>query len=529
MTNVRRTSAAGHARLGRGHITRGERTTRIACLIGSACAALALAGAAQGGLSVGVSEDRGLDKPTTFFAALTDIGLSQNRISIAWDPANPDVIGNQAALESWLPKAQTAGVKVVLAIAPKTPAALTSLPSAPTEFAAFVKQVAKAFPQVKSYVIGNEPNQPVFWMPQYSPAGKPLSAAAYEPVLAKSYDALKSVDPTITVVGVGLSPRGNDNPNAKSNISRSPIRFLHDLGIAYRASGRTKPLMDDLAFHPYPFKNTDPPFVGSSWPNAGLANLDRIKQAVWDAFHGTAQPTFAETGVSSFTPPLRLELDEIGWQVGILPGLAGLYTGTETIPTIDEPTQAGYYADSITAAECDPTVSSLSFFLLLDEPQLSHWQSGLERVNGSHRASYDTVKQVIADTDGNCRKGLVGWTHAAGIVAPQVTFGNLKRKRTTRTTKWSFTAGAKEEAVFRAGIYTAGTSKRTIASRLVRRNPKALMSVAGLIKAKNRVIAFPARRLKKGRYVFAIRMQATMNPSRVTVLVSSAFRVSSPR
>ena len=528
MTNGRGRSSAGRARLGAGHITRGEKLTKIACLIGSACAALALAGAAHGALSVGVTDDRGRDNPSSFFAALTDIGLSQNRVSIAWDPAQPNVIGGQAAIESWLPLAQTTGVRVVFAIGPKTATALTSSPSAPSEFAAFVKQVAQAFPQVKDYVIGNEPNQPVFWKPQYDGAGKPLSAAAYEPVLARSYDALKAVDPVIRVIGVGLSPRGNDNPHAKSNVSRSPVRFLHELGLAYRASGRTKPLMDELAFHPYPLKNTDPPFVGYAWPNAGLANLDRIKQAVWDAFNGTAQQTFAETGASSFTPPLRLELDEIGWQVAILPGLAGLYTGTETIPTIDEATQAGYYADAIRAAECDPTVSSLSFFLLLDEPQLSHWQSGLERLDGSHRPSYNTVKQVIADTDGNCRDSLVSWTHTGGLVASRVTWGDLRRKRTTRTMRWSFGAGAKEEAVFRAGIFKAGTTRRTIAAQLVRGNPRAVMAVAGKIKAKNRVVTFAARKLKKGRYVFAIRMQATMNPARVTIVVSSSFRVSAP-
>src|SRR2546429_15958 len=80
--------------------------------------------------------------------------------------------------------------------------------------------------------------------------------------LTQSYDALKGVDPTINVIGVGLSPRGNDNPNAKSNISRSPVRFIHDLGVAYRASHRTKPLMDELAFHPYPARNTDLPQTG---------------------------------------------------------------------------------------------------------------------------------------------------------------------------------------------------------------------------------------------------------------------------
>ena len=142
-------------------------------------------------------------------------------------------------------------------------------------------------------MIGNEPNQPYFWLPQFDEAGRPLSAAAYEPVLAESYDALKAVDSTINVIGIGLSPRGNDNPSARSNKSRSPIRCLHDLGVAYRASGRAKPLMDELGYHPYPAKNTDAPSVGYTWPNAGLPNLDRLKQSVWDAFNGTAQPTFA--------------------------------------------------------------------------------------------------------------------------------------------------------------------------------------------------------------------------------------------
>jgi hypothetical protein len=39
------------------------------------------------------------------------------------------------------------------------------------------------------------------------------------------------------------------------------------------------------------------------------------------------------------------------------------------------------------------------------------------------------------------------------------------------------------------------------------------------------VVKFPARRLKPGRYVFAIRMQATMNTRRTTQLVSRVFRV----
>ena len=51
--------------------------------------------------------------------------------------------------------------------------------------------------------------------------GKAAACAAYEPLLAASYDALKAVDRTITVIGVGLGPRGNDNPLAPRATSRS--------------------------------------------------------------------------------------------------------------------------------------------------------------------------------------------------------------------------------------------------------------------------------------------------------------------
>jgi hypothetical protein len=372
-------------------------------------------------------------------------------------------------------------------------------------------------------VIGNEPNQPLFWLPQFDAADRPVAASAYEPVLAASYDALKAVDPTINVIGIGLSPRGNDNPHARSNISRSPVRFIHDLGVAYRASRRTKPIMDELAFHPYPAANTDPPDVGYSWPNAGLPNLDRIKQAVWDAFHGTAQPTFSETGVESMNP-LRLEIDEIGWQVAVLPALAGLYTGTETARTIDEPTQAEYYWDVIMSAECDPTIRSLSFFLLVDQPELEHWQSGLERIDGSHRQSYDSVKTALAQTHGNCTQGgMTSWTHSGAVVQARLWWG--PRRRTARWRRWRFNAGAAEEATYVAGIFKARTSRRTILRSLSRGRPRAILGATGTIKAKVRTVAFPSRRLKRGRYVMAIRMTPTMNPGRASLFISRVFRV----
>jgi hypothetical protein len=505
--------------------------TRIFGLLLCACAALACATAARGSLEVGVTEDAGkTGNGAAFFATLHDVGLNVNRVSINWDAATPTKIPGQAQITAWLPQAQASGTRIVFAIAPLKARDLTGSPAAKGQFVAFVQQVAKTFPSVKDYVIGNEPNQPYFWLPQFSDTGKPLSAAAYLPVLAGSYDVLKALDPAITVIGVGLSPRGNDMPLAKNNRSRSPVRFLHDLGAAYRTSGRTKPLMDELAFHPYPPPSQPGPDVGYVWPNAGLPNLDRIKQAVWDAFHGTAQPTFAEPG-KTFARPLKLDLDEVGWQVAPLPALVNLYFGTETPGTVlvSEQTQADYYRDTVLLSECDPTVRMLSFFHLVDELDLGRWQSGLERADGSHRPSYDAVKQAIAQTNGNCQDVPLTWRHLTTVLLPVAAWGNLRKPMPLKRTRWSFTAGAGEEATFKAGVFRAGPRKAVLAKRLATGRPKPLLFAKGMIKAKTRVVYFPRRRLKAGKYVFAIRMSATMNPQRVSVLVSRPFRVGRAR
>ena len=506
------------------------RLTKISGLFCCAALALALAGAAQASLEVGVTEDAGkaVDGGAAFFASLTDIGLTANRVSISWSAASPNVIQGQAEIAAWLPQAQAAHTRIIFAVSPVDARGLTGSPAAISQFVAFLQQLAQTFPTVKDYVIGNEPNQPLFWLPQFNATGTAVSAAAYLPVLAQSYDALKAVDPAITVIGVGLSPRGNDMPGARSNVSRSPVRFLHDLGVAYRASKRTKPLMDELAFHPYPSSSRDSIATGYVWPNAGVANLDRIKQAVWDAFHGTAQTPFAEAG-KTFAKPLTFDLDEVGWQVAIPPAFASLYSGVETGPTADEATQAEIYSDLIKQLACDPSVRLLNIFHLMDETNLDRWQSGLIRGDGSHRPSYDSVKNAIAETHGNCQGLSTVWAHTTQVVSPFASWGSLSKPQKTSRSRWSFRAGAGEEATFRAGVFKAGPAKAVLGRRLAAGRPKPVLSATGTIKAKGRVVYFPIRKLKPGKYVYAIRMVSTMNPQRITLLASRTFRVGASR
>ena len=117
--------------------------------------------------------------------------------------------------------------------------------TADVQFATFTASVARAVPHVKHFTIGNEPNLNRFWLPQFGPAGENVAAPAYLRFLTAAYDALKAVDEDLQVPGGALSPRGSDNP-ALSRHTHSPTKFIKGVGIAYRASGRTKPVMDAL-------------------------------------------------------------------------------------------------------------------------------------------------------------------------------------------------------------------------------------------------------------------------------------------
>jgi hypothetical protein len=529
-----------HAAVSRGNLRgRGrkgplvKKSLLVACC---ACAALAFCGRASANVTFGITEDTGaLGDPTMFYSTLNDLGATENRIAINWDPAQPTTIPNQPGLDAWLPQAAIHAIRVLFAVAPAHPSDITASPARITQFAAFLQQLARTYPFVKDYVIGNEPNQPRFWQPQFSSTGANLSGAAYEPLLAASYDALKTVNPSINVIGVGLSPRGNDNPFAKDNVSTSPVRFLHDVGVAYRASRRNKPLMDELGFHPYPNQNNDPPLKGYPWPKAGIPNLDRIKQAVWDAFNGTAQPVFAERGKPAPANALKLDLDETGWQVAIPASLQKFYTGTENVVTIDEGTQAQYYSDIIHFVSCDPDVRSLSFFHLVDEQSLDRWQSGLMRIDDSKRPSYTAVKNAIAQTQGKCALTPPGWTHTTTVNGATVAFGYLGSPKGWNNRLWRFRTAVQEDASYKAGVFKLGSRKLTVKARkavlkaLANPNSKPLLAAKGTALAyKSKLVALPKQRLKRaGWYVYGIRLAAVMNPQRAFVSLSRPFLVTS--
>lgn len=386
----------------------------IAAALG-ALAALALANAASAGVSVGVNDDAGkyANGGTQFWQTMAQAGLKQDAVTVLWDEARPTTIVDQSFIQHSLPAAQAAGIKVVFDAYPMHSQAFTSDPGNIQCFGAFVAQLARTFPQVKEYVVMNECNQTRFVNPRFDGDKQNQSAALCGQALAAAYDALKGVDSSIFVWGVGLSPRGNDNANATSNVSTSPVKFLGYLGQWYRSSGRSKPIMDGFDFHPYPIPQSLPFAQGyADTDNASVSNLSRIYQAFYDAFKGTAQPTIGQQAGGG----LPVSLNEVGIQT-LNTGRAG-YTGAENAAnanggvlgsTATEAFQASWYVQMLNLVACDPNVRVVNLFHLVDEGDLGGWQSGLFYVGYQPKQSAGAVEQWIAE-GGSCSGQTRSWT-----------------------------------------------------------------------------------------------------------------------
>src|SRR3954464_12102538 len=475
---------------------------RITAALASACAALALTGAASS-TTFGVADDAGKyaeDGGAGFFTMLTQLGMTENRMAVFWDPSQPTTIYDQAFLDRSISNAQRRGIQLMFAIYPLKARALVDTPNGIQLSAQYAAKVVERYPYVRKIVCLNEGNQPRFHQPQFDDSGNGISGYVQEQAMAACYDAVKGVDPGIDVIAFGLSPRGNDDFDAPSNVSHSPIRFLEEVGDAYRQSGRTKPIADDLSVHCYPNVNTDAPSVGYQWPKIGCVNLDRLKPAWWDAFHGTAQPLFREAGDPGADANLRIFVDEVGYQARIASDKARLYSGAENGPLIDETTQGRYYAQVIALMACDPDVALLNFFHAVDETSLPAWQSGLVLPDGTRRASFTAVREAIMANQ-ECRGKLVEWRHTDRVVGAGVSFKTLPR---------SFLVRAAEGFSYEVKITRTSSTRR-------------LTGAVGEGEAA-RDLLFKLPRLGHGSYRLTVTLHAETNAQRVTTFSRTFHR-----
>jgi hypothetical protein len=256
-----------------------------------------------------------------------------------------------------------------------------------SDFAAYAAAVAKA-EGARYLIVGNEPNLNRYWLPQFDAGGADVAAPAYESLLAKTYDAVKAAEPDAAVIGGALSPRGGDLPGTGRD-THSPTQFIADMGTAYRASGRTLPIMDGLALHPYEDHSSVPPIEGihPGTTTIAIADYGKLVSLLGQAFDGTAQ--------AGSTLPIYF--DEFGVESQIPSAKQQLYSGSEVAVTepVDEKTQAAYYKQAAQLAFCDPNVHGFFLFHAIDETSMPAWQSGVYYADDTPKASLAPVRAAL--------------------------------------------------------------------------------------------------------------------------------------
>jgi hypothetical protein len=367
-----------------------------------------------------------------------------------------------------------------------------------SDFAAYAAAIVRGAPSVAHVIVGNEPNLNRFWLPQFAPGGSSASPAAYFALLAETYDAIKAVSSDVKVYGGAVSPRGTDRPEG-IRPTHSPTTFIQGLGAAYRASGRTRPVMDALSMHVYGDNSSVAPSVGHPLNTSiGVADYDKLVRLLGDAFDGTAQP-----GSS-----LPILYGEYGVESEIPAGKAGLYTGSEPATTkpVSEPTQADYYRQALAMAFCQPTVVGMLLFLSNDERGRANWQSGIHYVDGTPKTSQPRVTKALDRTTGG------SITRCPGVELPvhatQLRFG---------------TRSAAKRGVFRASFRCDLDCRYWVRlENAVTHSTK--LATSGAAEVGEPVTAdLGKRHLKAGRYRYTIRLIHPVNPAAATVKAGPTF------
>lgn len=472
----------------------------VAALVALAAPGLATAGP---GLVVGAVEDdvraSSSVEAEAKMAAFRLSGFRAVRITSYWTPGMSRPTDNELEiLRNVGDAAVRNGVRVYVTVMSPGSRTTPLTDEARAEYASYAAAIVRSASSIEHVIVGNEPNLNRFWLPQFALDGSSASPADYLALLARTYDALKAASRDVRVYGGALSPRGSDRPGG-TRPTHSPTRFIQELGVAYRASGRDRPVLDAFVIHPYGDNSSQSPATAHPLTTTiGVADYDKLVALLGEAFDGTAQagstlPIFyGEFGVESEIPAAK----------------TGLYTGDEPAATrpVSETTQAAYYEQALALAFCQPTVGGVLFFLARDERARPGWQSGVHYVDGTPKSSKARVTRSLDRTTGG------SISRCPGVALP------------VRTSYLRFgTRSAAKRGVFRVSFRCDLDCRYWVrlensATRSTKLAVKGSAGVGELVQAD-----LGSKRLKPGSYRYTIRLLHPVNPAAPTVRQGPGF------
>ncbi|HEV8687118.1 MAG TPA: hypothetical protein VGQ84_07570 [Gaiellaceae bacterium] len=305
-----------------------------------------------------------------------DAGFDTVKVMFPWRPGmlHPGTIEQHYI--SRLSRMSLLRQRVVLAFAGRARHAPRT-PRARDQFCRYVRGIVAAVPGARDIVIWNEVNSPSFWRPQRD------APRQYAALLGRCWDELHALRPDVNVIS-STAPRHN------------PLQFVRGVGAAYRASGRTRPLVDTFGHNPYPSVSSESPAAVHENGYVGQGDYDALVRAIQVSFSGTHQPLLGEQGVTiwyledgfqtrtPFGRPLYHGLEN---ELALIPALA-------PGPVVD---QVDQLQRALALAYCQqPLVGALFNFQLADERRLAGWQSGLLWANWQPKPSYAPLRDLLA-------------------------------------------------------------------------------------------------------------------------------------
>jgi hypothetical protein len=342
---------------------------------------------------MGAAEDEGRNADPQVAMAKMQLakaaGFDTIRITANWSQGLTTVPPDQLqAIQSIAAAGVFLNIRIIATVMPVGSRATPLTAAARTQFARFAADLVRQVPTIREYIIGNEPNLNRYWLPQFGPSGEDVAAPAYVQLLARTYDAMKAVDKTVFIDGGSVSPRGIDRPGTGRD-THSPTAFITDMGTAYRAMKRNRPIMDGFSFHPYGENSSTPPtLVHTSGTSLGLSDYPKLVSLLGKAFDGTAQKG----------SKLPIVYDEYGVDSQIPVAKRSFYGGTEPATTkpVTEGVQAAYYDEALKIAACQPTVRGFLIFHVTDETDYNRWQSGVYYADGTPKSTLPLVKASMS-------------------------------------------------------------------------------------------------------------------------------------
>ncbi len=381
-----------------------RRAVIAAAVLAAAVLAAAPGASASKFIQTGLFDDAQIlwGNPDKVFPLLKSLNTQLIRVNLYWGgpngvakrrPANPlnpnDPAYAWATYDRTVQYASQYGIKVVFSlvgtpswanggaapnVAPKNMLDLKKFAqAAATRYGGFFPGYdGRLLPAVRSWLVWNEPNNPVFLSPQYKKVrGKWTIQSAV--VYAKMCNAV-TVAVHGTAGGTGkvacgvTGPRGNNNPSS-FRPSVSPLPFLR----AMKAAGATG--FDAYAHHPYYGKLQEtpstppPPGIHGNAPTAvTLGNFGDLGKELTRLYGGKMRIWITEYGYQS-NPPDR--------QFGV-----------------SYAKQAAYLKQAYAIAKKHPRVDIFLWFLIADEPRVENWQSGLLTATGKKKPVFTAFQKL---------------------------------------------------------------------------------------------------------------------------------------